>query len=196
MKLVPLETFVQSQIHNYSLRYLNEDGPTQSNHFVRKALLSPTTNWLQETFVDATNALGGRCHGFGPWNPCKTDSLMPGEEMHVQFNSGWHTGTVLDYDEHAQASKIRFHSDGTEFHVKDKLHNFSLHPPPQLLPEPPPSEHTRENAPPMALPAPSFAPLPATLWLSVCGIQPVWSLIQVHWPCPQTPGIFPDRVGV
>ena len=160
MKLVPLETFVQSQIHNYSMRYLNEDGPTQSNHFVRKALLSPTTNWLQEAFVDATNALGGRCHGFGPWNPCKTDSLMPGEEVHVQFNSGWHTGTVLDYDEHAQASKIRFHSDGTEFHVKDKLHNFSLHPPPQLLPDPPPQSTHVELAPPLLSLPPPLPPYP------------------------------------
>ena len=62
----PLQTFPQSQIHNYSLRYINDEGPPQSNFFVRQALTAARRNRLQVAFVDATTALGGRCHGFSP----------------------------------------------------------------------------------------------------------------------------------
>ena len=56
----------------------------------------------------------------------------------MEFNTGWFTGCVLHYDETAKVSLIKFHVDSTTFHVKDKLHTFSFHPPPQRLPAPPP----------------------------------------------------------
>ena len=119
------------------MRYLHGDGPSETNYYVHQALTSPKTNWLQVAFVDATNALGGRCHGYGPWNPCSVKSLLPGEEIHVEFNTGWFTGCVLHYDDTAKASLIKFHVDSTTFHVKDKLQTFSLHPPPPNDCEPP-----------------------------------------------------------
>ena len=125
--ITPLLHFMRSQIYNYGLRYLNSDGPSQSNESVRLALTAPATNWLQESFVDSVHALGGRCHGFGPWNPCPVKTLCPGEEIHVEFNSGWFSGSVLTYDETRASALIRFYVDSTEFHVTDR-HTFSLHP--------------------------------------------------------------------
>ena len=45
-------------------------------------------NWLQNAFVNSVYALGGRCHGFGEWNPCPVERLLPEERVHVEFNSG------------------------------------------------------------------------------------------------------------
>ena len=56
----------------------------------------------------------------------------------MEFNIGWFTGCVLHYDEQAEATLIKFHVNSTTFHVKDKLHTFSLHPPTQRHPAPPP----------------------------------------------------------
>ena len=116
--------------------------------------------------------------------------------MHVQFNSGWHTGTVLDYGEHAQASKIRFHSDGTEFHVKDKLHNFSLHPPSQQLPDPPPQSTHVKLAPPLLSLPPPLPPYPPPYGSQFVESNQFGHLFKYTGPAPKTPGIFPDRVGV
>ena len=71
---------MHTQVHNYSIRYLNSEGPLQSNYWVRRALTDKRANWLQNSFVDSVQALGGRCNGFGPWNPCKVafcDDMKP-----------------------------------------------------------------------------------------------------------------------
>ena len=125
--ITPVLHFMRSQIYNYGLWYLNSDGQSQSNESVRLALTALATNWLQESFVDSVHALGGRCHGFGPWNPCPVKRLCCGKEIHVEFNSGWFSGPVLTYDENRASALIRFHVDSTEFHVTDR-HTFSLHP--------------------------------------------------------------------
>ena len=66
---MPFQTFMRSQIFNYSMRYLNCDGPPQSSMYVPEALKARKANWLQNAFVDSVYALGGRCHGFWGMEP-------------------------------------------------------------------------------------------------------------------------------
>ena len=134
---LPFATFMRSQVFNYSMRYLNNDGPEQSNHWVRKAPTSSRQNWLQNSFVDATQALDGKCHGFGPWNLCKASTLRVGEEVFVGFNSGWFTGSVIGQPDSSSAL-LRFSVDNTEFQIRDRHHNISLHPPTTFGPSSPP----------------------------------------------------------
>ena len=119
------------------MRYLNRDSPPQSPQFVPQTLKAPKANWLQNAFLDAGYALGGRCHGFGPSNPCPVADLAQGETIHVEFNNGWFSGEVLRYSPTDKAALVRFDVDNTTFHVKDRIHNFIAHQPPQLLPPPP-----------------------------------------------------------
>ena len=137
LKLVPLQTFMHPQIHSFSMRYLGGEGPPQTNYYIHQALTSPKPNWLQVTLVDATNAFGGRCHGYGPPNPCLLKTLFRSEEIHVEFKTGWLTRCVLHYEKTANATLIKFHVDSATVHVKDKLHTLSLHPRPQRQPAPP-----------------------------------------------------------
>ena len=125
--ITPLLHFMRSQIYKYGLQYLNSNGPSQSNESVHLALTSLTTNWLQESFVDSVHALGGRCHGFGPWNPCPVRTLCSGEEIHVEFDPGRFSGSVLTYDENRASALIPSHVDCMVFHVTDR-HTCSLHP--------------------------------------------------------------------
>ena len=157
--LMPFQIFMPSQIYNYWIRYLNAEGPKQSNFRVHKALTAEKENWLQVAFVDSVHALGGRCHGFGPWNPCPVKALQEGEIIHVEFNTGWYAGTVLSHDSE-YSILIRFHTDSTRFHVRDKHHIFSLHPPAITGPDPPPPLGTRSACPSPVLTARSSAPVP------------------------------------
>ena len=159
--LMPFRTFMHTQVHNYSIRYLNSEGPTQSNYWVCRALTNKRANWLQNSFVDSVQALGGHCHGFKPWNACKVADLHPGETVYVEFNSGWHGRTVL-HDPAPNYAVVQFHIDNTLFHIKDALHNFSVHLPPQpnsANPEPalnmsisPPLLYLQPPIPPYAIP--------------------------------------------
>ena len=106
LNLTPFKVFMHTQIFNYSMRYLQGDGPRKSNQWVRQALTSARANWLQKAFVDAVYALGGRCHGFGEWNPCPTAQLTSGERIHVEFSNGWFTGTVQHYDQPLQPALL------------------------------------------------------------------------------------------
>ena len=135
--LLPFATFMRSQVFNHSMRYLNNDGPEQRNHWVRKALTSPRGNRLENSFVDGTQALGGRCHGFGPWNPCKASTLRVGEEVFVEFNSGRFTGSVTGHPDSSSAL-LRFSVDNTESQIRDCHHHFSLQPPTTFGPSSPP----------------------------------------------------------
>ena len=54
--LMPFRTFMHTQVHNYSIRYLNSKGPPQSNYWVRRALTDKRANWLQNSFVDSVEA--------------------------------------------------------------------------------------------------------------------------------------------
>ena len=128
--LMPFQTFMRSQIFNYSMRYLNCDGPPQCSMYVPEALKARKANWLQNAFVDSVYALGGRCHGFGEWNPCPVERLLPEERVHVEFISGWFSGTVISYSAPDSAALIKFDVDNTLFHIQDKRHNFTTHPPP------------------------------------------------------------------
>ena len=128
--LSPFATFMRTPILNYSMRYLNNDGPEQSNYWMRKALTTPRENWHQNSFVDATHALGARCHGFGAWNPCKSSELSVGEEVFVEFNRGWFTGSVIGHPGSSSAL-LRFSVHNTEFQIRDRNHNVCL--PPRLL---------------------------------------------------------------
>ena len=70
MALIPFQIFMWSQLFKYSTRYLNGDSPPQCSQLpVPQALTASKANLLRNVFVDAVYALGGRCHGFGPWNP-------------------------------------------------------------------------------------------------------------------------------
>ena len=145
--LMPFRTFMHTQVHNYSIRYFNSEGPPQSNYWVRRALTDKRANWLQNSFVDSVQALGRRCHGFGPWNPCKVADLHPGEAVYVEFNSSWHPGTVL-HDPTPTYAVVQFHIDNTLFHIKDALHNLSVHVPPQPNPaNPEPALHMSISPP-------------------------------------------------
>ena len=110
---MPFQTFVRSQIFNYSIRYLNCDGPPQCSMYVPEALKARKANWLQNAFVDSVYALGGRCHGFGEWNPCPVEQLLPEERVHVEFTSGWFSGTVISYSAPDSAALIQFDVDDT-----------------------------------------------------------------------------------
>ena len=152
--LMPFRMFMHSQVYKYSIGYLNNEGPPQSNHWVRRALTDKRANWLQNSFVDSVQALGGRCHGFGPWNPCKVADLHPGETVYVECNSGWHDGTVL-HDPTPNYAVVQFHIGNTLFHIKDAIHNFSVHVPPQPDPAgPEPALHLSIPPPLLYLPPP------------------------------------------
>ena len=174
---------MRSQIYNYSIRYLNAEGPKQSNLWVHKALTAQSENWLQVAFVDSVHALGGRCHGFGPWNPCPVKALQEGEIIHVEFNTGWWAGTVLSHDSESSVL-IRFHTDSTRFHVRDKHHTFSLHPPAITGPDPPPISAHAQLAPPLcSLPAP-LPPYPIPHRCSPIGETEEGFLFQYHERLP------------
>ena len=57
--LMLFQVFMPSQVYNYSIRYLNSEGPKQSNSWVHKALTAEKENWLEVAFVDSVHALGG-----------------------------------------------------------------------------------------------------------------------------------------
>ena len=145
--LMPLQTFMRSQIFNYSMRYLNHDGPPQCSRYVSEALKARKANWLQNAFVDSVYALGGRFHGFGEWNPCPVEQLLPKERVHVEFTSGWFSGTVLTYSAPDSAALIKFDVHGTLFHIQDKRHNFTTQPQPQLCPVGPDPPKTPRTCP-------------------------------------------------
>ena len=126
--------------------------------FVREALTAVRENWLQVAFVDATTALRGRFHGFGPWNPCPVETLQQEEGVHVQFQTRWFTGSVVSSKTQSKAARVRFHIDGTEFFVRDKRHNVTLHHPPQSLPSPPPMCHHQTLAPALLSVPPALPP--------------------------------------
>ena len=110
-------------------------------------------------FVLGTTTLGGRYHGFGPWNPCPVGTLQPGEEVQFEFNTGRFTGSVVSHEAQSNAARIRFHIDDTEFFLKDKHYNFILHHPPQKLPSPPPLRK-RALAPSLLSVPPPLPPYP------------------------------------
>ena len=168
--LMPFQIFMRSQIFNYSIR----EGPQQSNHWVHEALVSKKINWLQVAFVDAVYALGGRCHGFGPWNPCPVRSLRTGEVLYVEFNSGWHAGHVLRKVNETTAL-VQFHSDNSQFHVHDKIHTFALHPPAHIGPSLAPRELHSSLAPPL-----STLPLPLPVYPFPYRSTPVGSSEERH----------------
>ena len=85
--LMPFRAFMHTQVQNSSIRYLNSKGSPHSNFWVRRALSDRRPNWLQNAFVDSVQALGGFCHGSGPWNACEVADLQPGEMVYVEFNS-------------------------------------------------------------------------------------------------------------
>ena len=160
LNLTAFKVFMHTQIFNYSMRYLQGDGPRQSNQWVRQARTTARANWLQNAFVDAVYALGGRCHGFGEWNPCPTSQLTSGECIHVEFSNGWFTGTVQHYDQHAAASIVKFDIDHTLFSVKDKIHNFAEHTPRGGGPEGPPLSLHHLLAPLLLTPPLPLPPYP------------------------------------
>ena len=86
---MPFQACMRSEIFNYSMRYLNHDGPPHCSRFVSDALKAQKPKLLQNSFVDCVYSLGGRCHGFGEWNPCPVSRLLPEEQIDVEFNTGW-----------------------------------------------------------------------------------------------------------
>ena len=71
------------QIYKYSMQYLNDEEPPQSNHWICTALRAEREDWLQVAVVDSVQSLGGTCHSFGLWNPCLTSKLEVSEEVEV-----------------------------------------------------------------------------------------------------------------
>ena len=82
-------------------------------------------------------ALGDCCYCLGPWNLCAVADLLLGEQIHVEFVTGWFMSTAVKYDKHQKSMPVPFQADSIEFSAKDKLHNVSLHASPSGLPHPP-----------------------------------------------------------
>ena len=156
---MPFQAFMRSQIFNYSMRYLNHDGPPHLSRFVSDAVTAQKPNWLQNSFVDCVYSLGGRCHGFGEWNPCPVSTLVPDEQIYVEFNTGWFSGKVIHYSEQDSAALVKFDIDNTLFHVHVKRHNFILHLPPQPMPPHPRLPQHSELAPSLLSLPPPLPPL-------------------------------------
>ena len=142
MALIPFQIFVRSQFFNYSMGYLNGDSPLQCTSFVPQALTASKANWLQNAFVDAVHALGGRCHRFRPRNPCPVSGHAPGETGHVRFNNGLWSGEVLRHCSLDKAAPVCFDVNNTTSLLKDRIHNFIAQQPPQLVPQRPPAPNT------------------------------------------------------
>ena len=158
--LMPCQSFMRSQIFNYSMTYLNCDGPPQCSMYVPEAAKARKANWLQTAFVDAVYASGGSCHGFGEWNTCPVEQLLPEERVHVEFTSRWFSGTVLTYCAPDSAALIEFDIDGTLFYIQDKPHNLTTHFSLQLYPVEPDPPKQRALAPSLLhppLPLPPYA---------------------------------------
>ena len=117
----------------YSLMFFQDhDGPPHCSRFVSDALKVQKPKLLQNSLVDCVYSLAGRCHGFGKWNPCPGSILAPDEQMYVKFNTGWFSGKMIHYSDQDSAALVKFDINNTVFHVHDKRHNFSLHPPPEI----------------------------------------------------------------
>ena len=168
-----------------------------SKHESNLHSLAKKVNRLQNAFVDALYALGGRCHGFGEWNPCPVHQLGPGEEIHVKFATGWFTGTVQRHDEQEQASLVRFHVDCTLFFVRDRVHNFITPPPPGLAPPCPPQSPPSPCPPPPPLePATTTPTLPFSSLLTVCRTESIRPRLLPPTGTECTTGISPAHLGL
>ena len=165
LSLIPFQTFMRTQIFNYTMRYLNRDGPPQCTLHIRAALRARKANWLQSSFVDSAHALGGRSHGFGEWNPCRVDTLALGEAVYVEFTSGWFSGKVIDQPAPNSAALVEFDVDHSQFQISDKHQNFTTHFPPQPCPPPAPLARAPGNGPqpPCSPPNPAPSPHPLSL---------------------------------
>ena len=152
---MPFQIFMRTQVLNYSLRYLPGNRPKDSNHHVETGLTSKRANWLQSAFVDSVYALGGRCHGLEDWNPCPVSKSEPEKIIHVELTTGWFSGKMINYDSQAQAALMSFDGDQTQFHVCDRLHNSSQHPPSVMAQQgPAPGPHLSLAPPLLHLPPP------------------------------------------
>ena len=106
-------------------------------------------------------------------------ALQEGEVIHVEFNKRWYAGTFLSQDSESSVL-IPFHTDYTRFHVRDKHHSFSLHPPALRVPAPlPTSVHPQLGPPLCSLPAP-LSPYPIPHRCSPIGETEEGFLFQYH----------------
>ena len=75
--------------------------PPRAGSVNRSYLFSPEANPVIDQFVDATQELGVRTHGWGPWNPCRVDQLHPGERVEARGRDGaFHVATVVSHGTH------------------------------------------------------------------------------------------------
>ena len=77
--LVLFLIFMQSQIFNFSMRYLQHEKPGQTNSSVCDAQQSSKANRLQNACVDSVYRLGGRSHCFRAWNLCQASGFVEGK---------------------------------------------------------------------------------------------------------------------
>ena len=83
---------------NFTLRGLHGRAPSSVGSLVTNSLCGPnrqSSDELQNSVMDAAQALALSFHSIGPWRPSAYEHLPAGSTIEVKFKSGPSTGTVL-----------------------------------------------------------------------------------------------------
>ena len=70
-----------------AVTYINCNGPTSLNEAFAEAMLSTTSNAIEDTVMDACHAIGLRYHSTGLWDSCPPSSFLLKGKIHVRLQA-------------------------------------------------------------------------------------------------------------